>query len=104
VLRSKPKIQDIHVVQKSDIELLDGQNINPSLLDLKATIEVQAQYINTLEDKIQEKQEVQRAQDQLRIRVSLSQLYRDILMMRNSGAIYVDMLIDGNKYQTLEAI
>lgn len=104
MLRSKPKIQDIHVVQKSDIELLDGQNINPSLLDLKATIEVQAQYINTLEDKIQEKQEVQRAQDQLRIRVSLSQLYRDILMMRNSGAIYVDIMIDGNKYQTLEAI
>ena len=86
------------------MELLDGQNINPSLLDLKATIEAQAQYINTLEDKIQEKQEIQRAQDQLRIRVSISQLYRDILMMRNSGAIYVDIMIDGNKYQTLEAI
>lgn len=104
MLRSKSKIQNVHVVQKSDTELLDGQNINPSLLDLKDTIEAQAQCINTLEDKIQEKQEIQRAQDQLRIRVSISKLYRDILMMRNSGAIYVDMMIDGNKYQTLEAI
>jgi hypothetical protein len=80
-----------------------GQEIE-SVQQLKTTIEYQTQYINTLEDKIQEKQEIQRAQNQLRLRVPVSQLYRDILMMRNSGAMYVNILIDGNKYQTLEAI
>ena len=86
------------------MELPDGQNVNSIVLDLRATIEDQRQYINILEDKIQEKQEIQRAQRQLRVRVSISQLYLDVLTMRNSGATCVDIVIDDNKYQTLEAI
>ena len=103
--QSKAKIQDVQQ-QKPDMESLDGQDVNPLVLDLRATIEDQAQYINALKVKIQENQEIQRPEHQLRIRVSLSQLYRDIFKMRNSGGpAYVDILIDGNnKYQTLEAI
>jgi hypothetical protein len=103
--QSKAKIQDVRQ-QKPDMESLDGQDVNPPVLDLRATIEDQAQYINTLESKIQEYQETQRAQHQLRIRVSLSQLYLDVYKMRISGApTHVDILIDGNnKYQTLEPI
>jgi hypothetical protein len=88
------------------MESLDGQDVNPLVLDLRATIEDQAQYINALKAKIQENKEIQRPEHQLRIRVSLSQLYRDIFKMRNSGGpAYVDILIDGNnKYQTLKAI
>jgi hypothetical protein len=56
------------------MELPDGQNVNSIVLDLRATIEDQRQYINILEDKIQEKQEIQRAQRQLRVRVSISHI------------------------------
>ncbi|MGI0001794.1 MAG: hypothetical protein ACRD42_01805, partial [Nitrososphaeraceae archaeon] len=108
--QSKAKIQDVQQ-QKPDMESLDGQDVNPLVLDLRATIKDQAQYINKLVAKIQENQEIQRVQHQrtqhqLRIRVSLSQLYRDVLKMRISGGpAYVNILIDGNnKYQTLEAI
>jgi hypothetical protein len=75
-----------------------------SVRDLKATIEHQAQYINTLEDKIQEKQEIQKLQGQLRIKISISQLYRDVLMMRNSGVTYTHIIIDNDKYIKLEGI
>jgi hypothetical protein len=57
------------------MESLDGQDVNPLVLDLRATIEDQAQYINALKAKIQENKEIQRPEHQLRIRVSLSQLY-----------------------------
>jgi hypothetical protein len=102
--QSKAKIQAVQQ-QKPDMESLDGQDVNPLVLDLRATIKDQAQCINALKAKVQENQEIQRAQHQLRIRVSLSQLYRDVFMMRNSGGpAYVNILIDGNnKYQTLEA-
>jgi hypothetical protein len=64
--QSKATIQDV-LLQKPDMESLDGQNVNP--IDLRAIMEDQAQYINMLKDKIQEKQEIQREQRQLRIRV-----------------------------------
>jgi hypothetical protein len=108
--QSKAKIQDVQQ-QKPDMESLDGQDVNPLVLDLRAIIKDQAQCINALKAKIQENQEIhrtphQRAQHQLRIRVSLSQLYRNVLEMKNSGdPAYVNILIDdNNKYQTLEAI
>jgi hypothetical protein len=114
-LRSKTKVLDVATMPNStptDVVEITTVKLDPekeqqeieSIQDLKATIEYQTQYINTLEDKIQEKQEIQRAQSQLRIRVSVSQLYREILMMRNCGATYVNILIEGNKYQTLETI
>ena len=59
---------------------------------------------DTLENKIQEKQEIQKWQAQLRIKISISQLYRDVLMMRNSNAIYTNILIDNKKYVRLEPI
>jgi hypothetical protein len=34
------------------MESLDGQDVNPLVLDLRATIEDQAQYINALKAKI----------------------------------------------------
>jgi hypothetical protein len=80
-------------------------------LTFRATIKDQAQCINALKAKIQENQEIQRtqhqrAQRQLRIRVSLNQLYRNVLKMKIRGdPAYVNILIDdNNKYQTLEAI
>jgi hypothetical protein len=114
-LRSKTKVQDVatmpnstltDVVEITTVKLDQEkeQQETESVQDLKATIESQTQYIDMLEDKIQEKQEIQKLQGQLRIRVSISQLYRDILSMRNSGATYVDIMIENNKYQTLEAI
>jgi hypothetical protein len=101
--QSKATIQDV-LLQKPDMESLDGQNVNP--IDLRAIMEDQAQYINMLKDKIQEKQEIQREQRQLRIRVYLGQLYLDVVRIRKSGApIYANILIDdNNKYQTLEPI
>jgi hypothetical protein len=113
-LRSRTKVQNVAMPNSVPIAVKEITKVESdqekelqeteSLQDLRAIIETQAQYINMLEDKIQEKQEVQRAQSQLRIRASVSQLYKDILMRRNSGGVYVNILIDGNKYQTLEMI
>lgn len=113
-LRSRTNVQNdvmsnsipIDVAETTKVELDQEKKLQEteSVQDLRATIETQAQYIDLLEDKIQEKQDIQRAQSQLRIRASTGQLYKDILMVRNSGAVYVNILIDGNKYQTLETI
>jgi hypothetical protein len=108
-LRSRTKVQDVaiipnnitsNIVETTTVELdhEKEQLQTESVRDLKATIEHQAQYINTLEDKIQEKQEIQKLQGQLRIKISISQLYRDVLMMRNSGVTYTHIIIDNDKY------
>jgi hypothetical protein len=108
-LRSRTKVQDVaiipnnitsNIVETTTVELDQEkeQLQTESVRDLKATIEHQAQYINTLEDKIQEKQEIQKLQGQLRIKISISQLYRDVLMMRNSGVTYTHIIIDNDKY------
>ncbi len=114
-LSSSTKVQDVAIISNSSstdvmetttVELdrkKEGQETE-SVRDLKATIEHQAQYINTLEDKIQEKQEIQKLQGQLRIKISISQLYRDVLMMRNSGVTYTHIIIDNDKYIKLEGI
>jgi hypothetical protein len=114
-LRSRTKVQDVaiipnnitsNIVETTTVELDQEkeQLQTESVRDLKATIEHQAQYINTLEDKIQEKQEIQKLQGQLRIKISISQLYRDVLMMRNSGVTYTHIIIDNDKYIKLEGI
>jgi hypothetical protein len=106
-LRSRTKVQDVaiipnnitsNIVETTTVELDQEkeQLQTESVRDLKATIEHQAQYINTLEDKIQEKQEIQKLQGQLRIKISISQLYRDVLMMRNSGVTYTHIIIDND--------
>ena len=99
-----PNSAPVDIVEITKVGLDQEKELqeNESVQDLRATIKTQIQYINMLEDKIQENHEIQRAQSQLRIRASVSQLYREILMIRNSGAVYVNILIDGNKYQTLE--
>ena len=94
-----------NIVETTTVELdQEKEQETESMEDLKATIESQAQYIDTLENKIQEKQEIQKWQAQLKIKISISQLYRDVLMMRNSNAIYTNILIDNKKYVRLEPV
>jgi hypothetical protein len=76
---------------------------NSSPEHLKATIKDQLEYINKLEDILQEKLEIKSAQSQ-RVRVPVSQLYRDIVMLRNSGATDIYIIIDDGKYVGLERI
>ena len=112
--RSRTTVHDVviipdcitsNIVETTTDELdQEKEQETESMEDLKATIESQAQYIDTLENKIQEKQEIQKWQAQLRIKISISQLYRDVLMMRNSNAIYTNILIDNKKYVRLEPI
>jgi hypothetical protein len=56
--QSKAKIQDVQQ-QKPDMDSLDGQDVNPLVLDLRATIKDRAQCINALKAKIQENQEIE---------------------------------------------
>ena len=100
-----PDCRSSNIVETTTVELdQKKEQETESMEDLKVTIESQAQYIDTLENKIQEKQEIQKWQAQLRIKISISQLYRDVLMMRNSNAIYTNILIDNKKYVRLEPI
>lgn len=94
-------VGNVHQIEPQD---QDHNNIIQSLGDYKATIESQQQYINTLEDALEEKAQIHRAQSHLRIRISISQLYYDILMVRNSNTTYTDILIDNNKYVKLEPV
>jgi SepF-like predicted cell division protein (DUF552 family) len=94
-------VGNAHQIEPQD---QDHDNIIQSLGDLKATFESQQQYINTLEDALEEKAQIHRAQSHLRIRISISQLYYDILMVRNSNTTYTDILIDNNKYVRLEPV
>jgi hypothetical protein len=94
-------VGNAHQIEPQD---KDHDNIIQSLGDLKATIESQQQYINTLEDALEEKAQIHRAQSHLRIRISISQLYYDILMVRNSNTTYTDILIDNSKYVRLEPV
>lgn len=110
-LRPRTKILDSATVPDSitsktvetiavDVEQEKKREKTESIQDLKATIESQMQYINKLEDKLREKHEVQKAQ--LRIKISISQLYRDILKVRISNSTYSNILIYDNKYVKLE--
>ena len=102
-IRSQVQIQDAELVTETRSIPVDSTEIE-SIQDLRATVDTQQQYISTLEDKVQEKQEVARSQNQIRVKISVSQLYRDVLMMRNSNAIYTNILIDNNKYVKLEPV
>jgi regulator of replication initiation timing len=84
---------------------LEQQEIE-SIPDMKATIDTQAQYIDTLENKLEEKKEIAEAQGIKRVKVSVSQLYRECLLMRSSNAIYTNILIDSNnnKFVRLEPL
>ena len=102
-IRSQVQIQDAELVSETKSIPVDSTELE-SIQDLRATVDTQQQYISTLEEKVQEKEEVTRSQNQIRIKISVSQLYRDVLMMRNSNAIYTNILIDNNKYVKLEPL
>ena len=78
--------------------------ITPALRILKATLKDQQEYIGKLEDTIQEKLEIQRAQSEVKVKVALNLLYRDILMLRNSGTTDIYIMIDEGKYVGLKGI
>lgn len=101
-IRSQVQIQDAEIV--SETKNIELESTPESIQDLRATVDTQQQYISTLEEKVQEKEEVARSQNQIRVKISVSQLYRDVLMMRNSNAIYTNILIDNNKYVKLEPV
>ena len=103
-LRSRTKAQDVLETTTVELDREKEEQENERIRDLKATIEAQTQYIDKLENIIQERQEIQRSTGQLRIRISVSQLYREILLMRNTNTIYTNILIDNDKYVKLEAI
>lgn len=106
-IRSKVQVQEAEIITDTDHKTktieLDNAEVE-SIQDLRATVDTQQQYISTLEEKVQEKQEVTQQQNQIRVKISVSQLYRDVLMMRNSNAIYTNILIDNNKYVKLEPV
>ena len=114
-LKSCTKAQDVaKIPNSSNTDVMETTTVNldrgkeeqgtERVRDLKATIESQTRYIDMLEDKIQEKLEIQRAQSQLRIKVPVSQLFCDILMIRNSGATNTYIIIDNDRYIKLEWI
>ena len=96
----RPNAQAIREVQLKGKE--QKNNNNTSLQYLKATIKDQLEYIGKLEDTMQEKLEIQRAQSQVKVKVPLNLLYRDILMLRNSGATAIYIMIDEGKYVGLK--
>jgi hypothetical protein len=115
-LRTKANVQDAQLVSETKtIELeqkrepeegeeQEEQYQAESIQDLRATVSTQTTYINTLEDRLKEKEEINKSLKQQRIKISVSQMYRDVLMMRNTNAIYANILIDNNKYVKLEPI
>lgn len=111
-LRSGAEIQEVQLVEEKKqgniiaVETarikVEEQEYDKSIVELKVIIETQQQYISKLEDKIQEKQEIKKSQGQLRIKISVSQLYRDVQMMRNSNATYTNIIVDKDGYVKLE--
>jgi hypothetical protein len=108
-LRHRAETHEIHFIDKREPEnkigiettgISDEQNIR----NLKAVIIDQQQYIAKLEGILQEKMEIQRAQSRQKVRVPVSLLYRDIVMLRNSGATEIHIIIDDGKYVGLERI
>lgn len=102
-----------------DAELVEPQIAKPQEItfedtpespqDLKATIQTQQNYIETLEHTVQEKTEAQRSKNRIRTKVVVSQLYREVLMMRNANALYASIIIDFSdvenpKYVKLEPV
>jgi hypothetical protein len=101
VERLKPRAER----QGQLIEKKEQKNNNKtSPQDLKATIKDQLEYISKLEDTIQEKLEIQRAHSQVKVKAPLNLLYRDILMLRNSGTTDIYIMIDEGKYVGLKGI
>lgn len=112
-LRSSAEIQEVQLVTEKEqgniiavettrIKEEEQEYDNESIEELKAIIETQQQYISKLEDKVQEKENIQQSQGQLRIKISVSQLYRDVQMMRNSNATYTNIIVDKDGYVKLE--
>ena len=99
VLRPGAEAPEVQLKEKKE-----QKNDNTSIKDLKATLKDQQEYIGKLEDAIQEKLEIQRAQSQVKVKVPLTLLYRDIFMLRNSGATDIYIMIDEGKYVGLEGI
>lgn len=98
----RPSAQAIREVQLKGKEQKNNNNTSPQ--DLKATIKDQLEYISKLEDVIQEKLEIQRAQTELKSKVPLALLYRDICMIRNTGATDIYIVIKDGKYVGLERV
>jgi hypothetical protein len=98
VLRPGAEAPEIQLIEKKE------RNDNTSIKDLKATLRDQLEYIGKLEDTIQEKLEIQRAQTELKSKVPLALLYRDICMIRNTGATDIYIMIEDGKYVGLEGI
>ena len=99
VLRPGAEAPEVQLIEKKE-----QKNDNTSIKDLKATLRDQQEYIGKLEDTLQEKLEIQRAQRQVKVKVPLSLLYRDILVLRNSGTTDIYIMIDEGKYVGLEGI
>ena len=100
VQRLKPRAER----QEVQLKEKEQKNDKTSIEDLKVTLRDQQEYISELEDAIQEKLEIQRAQSQVKVKVPLNLLYRDIVMLRNSGTTDIYIMIDEGKYVGLEGI
>jgi hypothetical protein len=112
-LRSSAEIQEVQSVEEKEqgnitavetarINVEEQEYDNESIEELKVIIKTQQQYISKLKDKIQEKQEIQKSHGQLRIKTSVSQLYRDVQILRNSSATYTNIIVDKDGYVKLE--
>ena len=67
------------------------------------TLKDQQEYISKLEDAIQEKLEIQRAQTQVKLKVPLSLLNWDICMIRNTGATDIYIVIEDDNMSAWKA-
>lgn len=99
VLRPGAEAPEVQLIEKKE-----QKNDNTTIKDLKATLRDQQEYISKLEDAIQEKLEIQRAQTELNSKVPLALLYGDICMIRNTGATDIYIVIENGKYVGLERI
>ena len=98
-LNPRAERQEVKLKEKKE-----QKNDNTSIKDLKVTLKDQQEYIGKLEDTMQEKLEIQRAQSQVKVKVPLALLYRDICMIRNTGATDIYIVIEDDKYVGLERI
>jgi hypothetical protein len=92
VLRPGAEAPEVQLIEKKE------RNDNTSIKDLKATLKDQQEYIGKLEDTMQEKLEIQRSHSQVNVKVSLALLYRDVFMIRNTGATDTYIVIEDGKY------
>ena len=99
VLRPRAERQEVQLKEKKE-----QKNDNTSIKDLKATLKDQQEYIGKLEDTMQEKLEIQRAQSQVKVKVPLASLIQGHFMIRNTGATDIYIVIDEGKYVGLEGI